>query len=52
MNGHPLWIAVEDYVGSCSNAGATREAMAQAERRGFSSYITDESGGQRVVCYW
>jgi cysteinyl-tRNA synthetase, unknown class len=51
-NGHPLWIAVEDYVGSCKNTAAAREAIAQAEKRGFASYVTDESGGQRVVCYW
>lgn len=51
-NGHPLWIAVEDYVGSCKNVASARAAMAKAASNGFSSYVTDESGGQKVVCYW
>ena len=51
-NGHPLWIAVEDYVGSCKNVAGARAAMAKAQSHGFSPYVTDESGGQKVVCYW
>jgi cysteinyl-tRNA synthetase, unknown class len=51
-NGHPLWIAIEDYVGSCKNVAAARAAMAKAASNGFSSYVSDESGGQKVVCYW
>lgn len=51
-NGHPLWVAVEDYVGSCKNTAGARAAIEKAARRGFSSYVSDESGGQKVVCYW
>ena len=49
---HRFWIAVEDYVGSCRNTGASRSATARARSRGFSPYASDESGGQKVVCFW
>ena len=48
----PFWIGVEDYVGSCRNTHAARAAAARATSRGFSPYASDESGGQRVVCFW
>ncbi|WP_394847066.1 endo alpha-1,4 polygalactosaminidase [Pendulispora brunnea] len=51
-SGRPLWIATEDYVGSCANQRAARDAWAKSQRNGFSPYISDESGGQNVVCYW
>lgn len=51
-DGHPFWIAVEDYVGSCANTTAARAAVARAQAHGFSSYVSDESSGQHVVCYW
>lgn len=50
--GHPLWIAVEDYVGSCKNTAAAKAALQKSNDRGFSPYVSDESGGQKVVCYW
>lgn len=50
--GHPLWIAVEDYVGSCKNTAGAKAAMQRSNDRGFSPYVSDESGGQKVVCYW
>ncbi|HVH47766.1 MAG TPA: endo alpha-1,4 polygalactosaminidase [Labilithrix sp.] len=49
---HRFWIAVEDYVGSCRNTSAARKTSARARARGFSPYASDESGGQRVVCFW
>ncbi|WP_394823032.1 endo alpha-1,4 polygalactosaminidase [Pendulispora albinea] len=51
-NGHPLWIATEDYAGSCANQKIARDAWSRSQRHGFSPYISDESGGQNVVCYW
>jgi cysteinyl-tRNA synthetase len=51
-SGRPFWIAVEDYAGSCSNKGVARTALAKARARQFSPYVSDESGGQRTVCYW
>ena len=50
--GYPLWLAVEDYVGSCKNTAGARAAMQRSIDHGFSPYVTDESGGQKVVCYW
>jgi len=51
-DGRPFWIAVEDYVGGCGNDGAARAALARARARGFAPYASDESGAQKVVCYW
>jgi len=51
-SGRPLWIATEDYVGSCGNQRAAHDAWTKSQRNGFSPYISDESGGQNVVCYW
>ena len=50
--GRPFWIAIEDYVGSCTKAPAAKTAFARARHHGFSPYVSDESAGQRVVCYW
>jgi hypothetical protein len=50
--GRPLWIAVEDYAGSCANKSAAHAAQARAKEKGFSSYVSDESGAQKVVCWW
>jgi cysteinyl-tRNA synthetase len=50
--GHPFFIGVEDYVGSCRNTVQARAAFARAHQQGFSSCVSDESAGQRVVCFW
>jgi cysteinyl-tRNA synthetase len=50
--GRPFWIGVEDYVGSCSNRGGAKEVFEASRSHDFSAYVTDESGGQKVVCYW
>jgi cysteinyl-tRNA synthetase, unknown class len=50
--GHPFWIAVEDYAGSCHNRDAARAALAKSRAREFSPYVSDESGAQKTVCYW
>ncbi|MBX3192147.1 MAG: endo alpha-1,4 polygalactosaminidase [Labilithrix sp.] len=51
-SGRPFWIGIEDYAGNCKNEGAARAALTRARRRGFSPYVSDESGGQKVVCFW
>jgi cysteinyl-tRNA synthetase len=51
-DGRPFWIAVEDYAGNCANASVAHAALAKSRARGFSPYVSDESGGQKVVCYW
>ena len=48
----PFWIGVEDYVGSCRNTNAARTTATRAKARGFSPYASDESSGQRTVCFW
>jgi cysteinyl-tRNA synthetase len=50
--GHPFWIGVEDYVGSCANAEAAALVFENCKKHGFSPYVSDDSGGQKVVCYW
>ncbi len=50
--GQPLWIATEDYVGSCANSDAARKVYAASRAEGFSPYATDASAGQQGVCYW
>ncbi len=47
-----FWIGVEDYVGSCRHMSAARTAAARARSRGFAPWATDQSGGQKVVCFW
>jgi cysteinyl-tRNA synthetase len=49
---HRFWIGVEDYVGNCRNTNAARASAARARSRGFSPWASDESSGQRVVCFW
>lgn len=51
-SGRALWIGVEDYVGSCGNKSGAGAAVARAREKGFSPYVSDESGGQKTVCYW
>jgi len=51
-DGRPFWIATEDYVGNCANERAAREVFGKSQRRGFSPYVSDESAGQTVVCFW
>ena len=50
--GQSLWIATEDYVGSCANTDAARKVYAASRAQGFSPYVTDASAGQQGVCYW
>jgi cysteinyl-tRNA synthetase len=49
---HPIFIGVEDYVGSCSNQNAARAVYARSRTHGFSPYASDASGSQKVVCFW
>lgn len=50
--GRPFFIATEDYVGSCAATTKAKAAYDKSRANGFSPYATDESGGQKVVCYW
>jgi cysteinyl-tRNA synthetase len=50
--GHPFWIAIEDYVGSCAGKARAEKVFTRARANGFSAYATDKSEGQKVVCYW
>jgi cysteinyl-tRNA synthetase len=50
--GRPFFIGVEDYVGTCRDGTRAKAAFARARERGFSPSASDESGGQRVVCFW
>jgi cysteinyl-tRNA synthetase len=50
--GRPLFIGVEDYVGSCANVEAARAVYAKSRIHGFSPYASDASNSQKVVCYW
>jgi cysteinyl-tRNA synthetase len=51
-SGQPFFIGVEDYVGTCANADAARSVYARSRSHGFSPYVSDASGSQKVVCYW
>jgi cysteinyl-tRNA synthetase len=51
-NGRTFWIGTEDYVGSCGAGTAARTAYEHSRAHGFSPYVTDQSGGQGVICYW
>ena len=51
-SGLPFWIAVEDYAGTCHNRDIAHRAMGKARAHELSSYVSDESGGQKTVCYW
>lgn len=50
--GRPFWLATEDYVGDCENEAAARSVYERSRAAGFSPYVSDESGGQQVVCFW
>lgn len=52
QTGHPFFIGVEDYVGGCANDSRAQAVYARARGRGFSPYVSDDSAGQRVVCFW
>jgi cysteinyl-tRNA synthetase len=51
-DGRPFFIGTEDYVGSCRNVPGAKLAYARALGRGFSPYASDDSAGQRSVCFW
>lgn len=51
-DGRPFWIATEDYVGNCHNTTAAQAALKKSRERGFSPYVSDESGAQKQVCFW
>jgi len=51
-DGRPFVILVEDYVGSCTNTKDAIAAIDKSIAKGFSPYVSDESGEQKVVCYW
>lgn len=50
--GRPFWIAVEDYVGGCSEHTRAHAVFQKALSHGFAPCVTDDSGKQKVVCYW
>jgi len=50
--GHAFWIATEDYVGTCTNTKDAKAIYDASRAIGFSPYATDDSAGQKVVCYW
>lgn len=50
--GKPFVILVEDYVGDCNNKTDALDSIDKSLANGFSPYVSDESGEQRVVCYW
>lgn len=50
--GHPFWIGTEDYVGDCSNSTDAHTVYDESRAKGFSPYVTDDAGGQQLVCYW
>ncbi|WP_347556143.1 endo alpha-1,4 polygalactosaminidase [Robbsia sp. KACC 23696] len=51
-NGHPLWIATLDYVGSCAQTSAAQTDYQRSRAKGFVPYASDKSSGLNVVCYW
>lgn len=50
--GNPFWIATLDYVGTCGNTSAAKDAYGKSRSHGFSPYASNASSGQGVVCYW
>lgn len=50
--GRPFWIAVEDYVGGCGEHARAHAVFQKAQSHGFAPCVTDDSGKQKVVCYW
>lgn len=51
-DGKDFVILVEDYVGDCNNKTDALDAINRSIAKGFLPYVSDESGEQRVVCYW
>jgi cysteinyl-tRNA synthetase len=54
VNGKPLWLASEDYVGACaaSARSSADDIYARAEQVGLSAYVTDASAQQTAPCFW
>jgi cysteinyl-tRNA synthetase, unknown class len=54
VEGHPFWLACEEYVGACSSAAKSAALLlySQAEADGLHAYVTDESGSQTAPCTW
>ena len=55
LNGQPFWISTEDYGGSkgaCPAATFAQPIYDAARADGYSPYVTDDSAGQQLVCYW
>jgi cysteinyl-tRNA synthetase len=50
--GRKFFIGTEDYVGNCTASAKAQSAYDKSRAKGFSPYATDESAGQKVVCYW
>ncbi len=50
--GRPFFIGTEDYVGSCANTTAARNAYTRSRANGFSPYASDASARMMGVCYW
>ncbi len=50
--GREFWLGTEDFVGDCNNSSAAKPVYDKSRAKGFSPYVTDESGGQQVICYW
>lgn len=51
-NGKDFLVLVEDYVGDCNNKKDAFDSIDRSLAKGFLPYVSDESGEQRVVCYW
>ncbi|GAC1411829.1 MAG: hypothetical protein NVSMB57_06970 [Actinomycetota bacterium] len=49
--GHPLWIATEEYVNTCSNKRDAAEVRRRAASYHFSTYVSDKSALQSTICY-
>lgn len=54
INGFPFWLAVEEYVGECSDSYKKEAEMIYKRARddGFNAYVTDASSGQQSPCFW
>jgi cysteinyl-tRNA synthetase len=52
--GRPFWLAVEEYVGSCSagDKPAANMLYAEAMADGLNAYVTDASAMQIAPCFW
>jgi hypothetical protein len=52
VDGHPFWVGVLEYVGTCTNLTAARTVVKRAESSGVSLSIADSSAGLHRACYW